>query len=253
MPNFSDGLEATANASMDAIDRLSDFSSLAHHGCLTLAQCAALLVLAKFTQEGTTTITGELTQAQKAYVDYLRIAGLDLAAGKLDTIRHPHTFLPLSQYKRLLSAGMYGADGLDAPVPDMNWLLDLDDCVRWYATHGIQLNRESLENLADLARKEKFTKALETHSPGWTVIRPKRFQGYSEPLFNVLQDAHNMGQPLPTVHEVLGAFRINQPAQIAKLLPGQGFDYYTADGNTKSADLKAIREVIRKMTTPRPL
>ena len=96
-------------------------------------------------------------------------------------------------------------------------------------------------------------KAAEAQLATWVVNKPQRFQGYAEPLYNVLKDAHDQGQNKPTVYEVLENFKANQPTQVAIILPGQGLDYYTAAGSTKSADLNAIREAIRKMTTQKPL
>lgn len=85
----------------------------------------------------------------------------------------------------------------------------------------------------------------------WTVNKPKRFQGYSRPLFNVLKDAHTTGVPVPTVHDVLDQFSSNMPREVSKVHHGEGLDYYTSEGATKHASIRAIRRTIREMTKPR--
>ena len=53
-----------------------------------------------------------------------------------------------------------------------------------------------------------------------------------------------------SAEDVVEAWRNNAPAEIAKVLP-DGFDYYDAKGNTKTADLEAIRKAIGRMTIAR--
>jgi len=54
----------------------------------------------------------------------------------------------------------------------------------------------------------------------------------------------------PTARDVVEAWRNNAPAEIAKVLP-DGFDYYDANGNTKTAGIDAIRNAIKRMTSAR--
>ena len=83
----------------------------------------------------------------------------------------------------------------------------------------------------------------------WTLTKRKRFQGYTEPLYLLLEAAHIAGQPQPTAREVLRAFAKEQPSQIAKVIEGESLDYYLANSaKTKTANLKAISEVIAAMT-----
>jgi len=82
----------------------------------------------------------------------------------------------------------------------------------------------------------------------WTLTKPKRFQGYTEPLYLLLEAAHIAGQSRPTARDVLQAFATNQPSQIAKVIEGDSLDYYIVKGTTKTANLKAIREAITGMT-----
>jgi len=87
-------------------------------------------------------------------------------------------------------------------------------------------------------------------APDWTVSKPQRYNGYTAPLHRLLTAAHRDGNPCPTARDVVEAWRINAPAEIAKVLP-DGFDYYDAKGNTKTADLEAIRKAIGRMTIAR--
>ena len=87
-------------------------------------------------------------------------------------------------------------------------------------------------------------------APDWTVSKPQRYNGYTAPLHRLLAAAHRDGNPCPTARDVVEAWRNNAPAEIAKVLP-DGFDYYDAKGNTKTADLEAIRKAIGRMTSAR--
>jgi hypothetical protein len=91
-----------------------------------------------------------------------------------------------------------------------------------------------------------------TQTPGWMVSKPKRIQGYGGALYNVLKDAHTKGEARPSVHDVLALFAVNKPREVAKVLPGEGLDYYTADGATKHATIKTIRGRIAELTKPKP-
>lgn len=82
----------------------------------------------------------------------------------------------------------------------------------------------------------------------WIPTKPKRFQGYTEPLYLLLEAAHIAGDDRPTARDVLQAFAAKQPSQIAKVIVGESLDYYIEKGTTKTANLKAIRETIRGMT-----
>lgn len=96
---------------------------------------------------------------------------------------------------------------------------------------------------------ESTEQHLTLQTSSWTLNKPERFQGYTEPLYNVLKEAHAKGKPKPTVHDVLEIFAANLPAQVEKVLPNEGLDYYTEIyTSTKHASLKAIREAIRRMT-----
>ena len=82
----------------------------------------------------------------------------------------------------------------------------------------------------------------------WTLTKPKRFQGYTEPLYLLLETAHIAGRDRCTAREVLQGWARNQPSQIAKVIEGDSLDYYLAKGGTKTANLKAISAAIFGMT-----
>lgn len=89
-----------------------------------------------------------------------------------------------------------------------------------------------------------------SEAPAWTVRKPQRYNGYTPPLHRLLAAAHLDGKPRPTARDVVEAWRNNAPAEVAKALP-DGFDYYDAKGNTKHANLEAIRKAIDRLTSAR--
>ena len=89
-----------------------------------------------------------------------------------------------------------------------------------------------------------------SNAPAWTVNKPQRYSGYAAPLHRLLAAAHRDGNPCPTARDVVETWRHNAPAEIAKVLP-DGFDYYDAKGDTKTAGLEAIRKAIGRMTSAR--
>ena len=84
--------------------------------------------------------------------------------------------------------------------------------------------------------------------PNWNLTKPKKFQGYTEPLYQLLREAYKAASARPTAHDVLARFKVSKPGQVAKVLDGQGLDFYLADGSTKTADLRAITATIDRMT-----
>lgn len=87
-------------------------------------------------------------------------------------------------------------------------------------------------------------------APAWTVNKPQRYSGYAAPLHRFLAAAHREGKPRPTARDVLEAWRSERPAGIAKVL-ADGFDYFDANGDEKTADLEAIRKAMGRMTNAR--
>jgi hypothetical protein len=88
----------------------------------------------------------------------------------------------------------------------------------------------------------------EAVEPSWPLTMPKRFPGYSKPLYDYLKAAHVAGKPCPTVRNVLDDWKLNKPADVAKVV-SDGLHYFDANGDTKLADLAAIRKAIERMTT----
>lgn len=89
-----------------------------------------------------------------------------------------------------------------------------------------------------------------TGDASWGVTKPERYRGYAPALHRLLLAAHREGKARPTAREVLEEWRSNKPHEIAMVLP-DGIDYYDSNGNTKPANLEAIRKVINRMTSVR--
>lgn len=169
---------------------------------------------------------------------------------------------------------------LQALPEGWEWLLSIADADRFIAARGMDWSCSGqVEYLLEQSRAEgtRYTdtktgelrkhywpagyepeqpgaapKAAKAQAPDWEVKKPKRFQGYTEPLYNLLKDAQAQGKPKPTAHDVLAIFAANQPPQVAKVLPGEGLDYYVeVFRSTKHASLKAIRAAIARMTRER--
>ena len=86
-----------------------------------------------------------------------------------------------------------------------------------------------------------------TTEPAWRLTKPKRFQGYRKPLYDLLKTAHVAGQPLPSARDVLDSWKEKPPPDVAEVTDN-GLKYYDAQGNTKPADLEAIRKTIGRIT-----
>lgn len=88
------------------------------------------------------------------------------------------------------------------------------------------------------------------NADGWTVRKPTRFTAYAVPLHRFLVSAHREGKPRPTARDVVEEWRVNRPAEIAQVM-ADSIDYYDSKGDTKAADLEAIRKAIGRMTSAR--
>jgi|GEM_PF-6340740 len=86
--------------------------------------------------------------------------------------------------------------------------------------------------------------------PVWHLTEPKRYQGYGKPLYDLLKAAHIARQPCPKARDVLDAWKKNPPFGVTEVMV-DGIKYYDANGNTKTADLGAIRAAINRMTQGR--
>lgn len=86
-------------------------------------------------------------------------------------------------------------------------------------------------------------------APAWIVRKPQRYGGYAAPLHRLLADAHRAGQPRPKARDVLEAWRLQTPAEIAQVLPSE-VSYYDAKGVIKTADTAAVQKAIDRLTKP---
>ena len=84
-------------------------------------------------------------------------------------------------------------------------------------------------------------------APAWSPKRPKRFQGYGKPLYDLLKAAHVAGLPKPSARDVLDRWKEKRPFEVTEVTDN-GLKYYDAQGSTKPADLEAIRKAIGRMT-----
>jgi hypothetical protein len=82
----------------------------------------------------------------------------------------------------------------------------------------------------------------------WTLTKPQRFQGYGKPLYDLLKKAYDDGLKKPTARDVIDAWRVARPLDVTEISDA-GLKYLDANGNTKPADLDAIRNSIKRMTT----
>ncbi len=84
----------------------------------------------------------------------------------------------------------------------------------------------------------------------WSLTKPKRYHGYTRPLYHLLAAAQKEGNQRPTARDVVEVWRTKPPLETAKVL-ADSIDYYDNKGNTKAANLEAIRKAIKRMTSAR--
>lgn len=123
------------------------------------------------------------------------------------------------------------------------------------ATHAqpaSDMTEEEVEEAAAWADAVNKAEGLgQVKRQDWTVSKYERDTAYRPALHRYLVNEWEKGTVrCPTPKEVLAAFEVSQPPEIAKVLV-DGFDYYDRDGNTKFASLDAIRKAIGRMTTGR--
>lgn len=119
--------------------------------------------------------------------------------------------------------------------------VEVDDVLK--AAHPTQPEPAPAQNAATPA----WVVDSASDATAWAVTKPQRYRGYAAPLHRLLAAAHHDGKRRPTARDVVEAWRIKQPPEIAQVLP-DGFDYYDGKGNIKPADLDAIRKAIGRMT-----
>lgn len=116
-----------------------------------------------------------------------------------------------------------------------------DEFVRYAGHYGVAVQANSPSGLQAPAQEGQS-------DAGWTLREPERHQGYSLPLYRALLAAYRAGRTRPKARDILEAFRSDRPSEIAQV-NHDGFTYYDSTGNAKPADLKAIGEAIRRMTS----
>lgn len=104
-------------------------------------------------------------------------------------------------------------------------------------------------NLTDIAdtNEQGVVKENLCDKLSWPLTKPNRFQGYRKPLYDHLKAAHIAGKTRPTARDVLDDWKLNRPADVAEV-SNDGLKYYDTRGNTKAADLAAIRKSIERLT-----
>lgn len=145
---------------------------------------------------------------------------------------------------------------LDTPHPPAVWM-------RWYSEYlaGYDFPEFSQTVMQAIAPTQTATPAPVvaasdgpaplTTAPAWSLKKPKRFQGYGKPLFDFVKVARIAGQPIPKARDLLDAWKTNRPPDVFEVTDN-GLKYYDAKGNTKPADLEAIRKAIGRMINKRP-
>ena len=83
----------------------------------------------------------------------------------------------------------------------------------------------------------------------WNLVRPKRYPGYRKPLYDFLKAAHAAGEPCPKAREVIDAWKLKPPREVPEVMADE-LKYYDVNGDTKTADLKAIQQAIKGLLVP---
>lgn len=87
--------------------------------------------------------------------------------------------------------------------------------------------------------------------PAWSIKKPQRFQGYGKPLYDFLKAAHTAGKTRPNARDLLDSWKSNHPLDVVEVTDN-GLKYLDAKGNTKPADLEAIRKAISRIARATP-
>lgn len=116
------------------------------------------------------------------------------------------------------------------------------------AARAVQREQAADHGVPDAPATPSHAVGIGDASSTWSLRKPKRFQAYGWPLYQLLEAAHAAGRAIPTPRDVLEAFASNTPGEIAKVMHDE-LHYYLASGDTKSADLRAIKATIDRMTT----
>jgi hypothetical protein len=177
--------------------------------------------------------------------------GFDPRAMADVTVRDPYdpeslhgVSLDTSWEVRMLVSAVLAADLISSPAQataaDGHTQVNVESAISWLATQGYAELSKALSPLHGNPNRASAPAA-------WSLNKPKRFGGYAKPLYTFLESAHMAGEQRPSARQVVAAFKLDRPDEIAQTLL-DGFDYYDAKGNTKGANLAAITEAIRRRT-----
>jgi hypothetical protein len=126
------------------------------------------------------------------------------------------------------------------PDGEPNFLTALGDC---------RVMGRDVHALADAFIGEAVP-AQNTATPvPWPLAEPKRFPGIRWPIFLFLQRAHAAGQPLPKARDVLDAWQLKKPFEIADVMQ-DGVKFEDNKGVMREASLRAIQKAIDRLTKP---
>ncbi len=170
MVKVGDDEETYVNACMPFFENADDLSKLKRYECFTVFQCV-LLFVAHFKDN--------IEDLDETIYAYYTLAMLDIAKGELEAL-HPETLLPVSQYFRMIEAGIYGDEGLDAPMAYPGYLITIDECKRWFGTKGIHFDFANLRSDLDAlkAESENDTSALKAsrQNPLYPTVTNTEFE-----------------------------------------------------------------------------
>ena len=88
---------------------------------------------------------------------------------------------------------------------------------------------------------------IDTVANGWILIKPKRLQGYGTQLYSLLKMAKASNEQCPKATDILEIWRTNVPVGFHSVDATEVI-YYDTKGNTKTANLEAIRKAVKRMT-----
>jgi len=108
-------------------------------GYLTVGQCAMLIPALKHHAKGM-----EPSALEHAFSAYVMLIQRDIAHQEIE-VRHPQTLLLYSDYLKMTESGMYGDEARDMPMPDMGWLVSIDEAERWYDAKGFSVDLSKIK------------------------------------------------------------------------------------------------------------
>ena len=145
---------------------------------------------------------------------------------------------------------MHAADIFSGDTALREDLIQLVDFWKKAYPHLSELNASGGESRPSTHTTENQATSPARCAADWQLHKPKRFQGYSEPLYQFLKSAHDVGKPCPTARDVLVAWLKDCPPEVVEVKPNlSGIIYHSGGARAeKPADVEAITKTIRRMT-----